>query len=399
MQPTNTTFLGLAPFLRMSIAGIDLLPSGQEMLKQTENNPDDANLWMNLSTAMLCLGQRDLGLAIQEQALALNRVYVLPASQQPAKLRILMLSVPGDLAANTPLDCLLEDSEIDLIFYYLSADNLFPAPIPEHDVLMVGISESDENQNLLASLESALSAWPRPIINAPQHIPKTARTLASKLLRDIPGLLMPTTVRAHRDTLRAVATGKHTLSDHFNDCDFPIILRPVGSHAGRDLSKLDGPEEISDYLSKLQDEEFYLSRFIDYSAQDGLFRKMRIALIDGTPYACHMAVSTNWMIHYVNAGMYDESDKREEEAAFMNNFNDFVHRHQTALEAIYQLTKLDYFCIDCAETQDGRLFVFEIDHAMVVHAMDPEQMFPYKQQHIQKARDAFQNFVLRLAAK
>jgi hypothetical protein len=124
-----------------------------------------------------------------------------------------------------------------------------------------------------------------------------------------------------------------------------------------------------------------------------------VALIDGKPYACHMGVSSHWMIHYVNAGMYENAKKREEEAVFMEHFDDFAQRHRPALDAIYQRTKLDYLCIDCAETQDGQLFVFEIDHAMVVHAMDPENLFPYKQFHMQKVKTAFRDFLFRLTNK
>ncbi|MDR3432231.1 MAG: hypothetical protein P4L95_10090, partial [Rouxiella aceris] len=50
----ETPFVGLAPFLRMSIAGTDLQPVGQAMLAEIEHYPDDANLWMNLSIALLC---------------------------------------------------------------------------------------------------------------------------------------------------------------------------------------------------------------------------------------------------------------------------------------------------------------------------------------------------------
>ena len=104
------------------------------------------------------------------------------------------------------------------------------------------------------------------------------------------------------------------------------------------------------------------------------------------------------MIHYVNAGMYDEAWKRDEEAFFMAHFDSFAERHRLALDAIWRRTKLDYLCIDCAETPDGALLVFEIDHAMVVHAMDPEHQFPYKRAHMQKVKDAFRNFLLRLTA-
>ena len=125
---------------------------------------------------------------------------------------------------------------------------------------------------------------------------------------------------------------------------------------------------------------------------------MRVVLIDGKPYACHMGVSSHWMIHYVNAGMYEEAWKREEEARFMDDFDDFAERHRLALEAIYQRAQLDYLCIDCAETPDGQLLIFEVGHAMVVHAMDTEAMFPYKQMHMLKVKNAFRDYLFRLTA-
>jgi len=377
----------------MNIAGTDLRPICREMLPLAERNTTDANLWMNLSVVMQCLGQRDVGLAIQTQALALMRIYHLAASVQPAGLRLLMLAVPGDIAANMPLDCLLENSDIDLVVYYVSPDDALALPVPEHDALIVAICESDENRAILASLEQALAAWPKPVINAPQDIPKTGRPAASRLLQDVPGLLIPPTLRASRPRLEAIACGDASLPEQFEDCDFPIIVRPVGSHAGRNLDKMNCPEEISAYLSKADGAEFFLSRFIDYSGKDGLFRKFRVALIDGEPFACHMAVSSAWMIHYLNAGMYEDAQKREEEASFMAQFENFARRHRVALDAIYRRTKLDYLCIDCAETLEGRLLVFEIDHTMVVHAMDPEHLFPYKQPHMQKVKTAFRDLL------
>lgn len=80
----------------------------------------------------------------------------------------------------------------------------------------------------------------------------------------------------------------------------------------------------------------------------------------------------------------------------MQDFDTFAERHRLALLAIYQRTHLEYICIDCAETLDGQLLVFEIDHAMVVHAMDPEDLFPYKQEHIRKLQHAFREYLFRL---
>lgn len=397
MAQFDTPFIGLAPFLRMSIHGDDLRPACAELLTKATDNPDNSNLWMNLSTAMLCIEQRDLGLSIQSQALEMSRIYYLSAAVQPAKLRLLLLMSPGDLAANTPLDCLLENTDIDLIFYYLSAGDPLSQPIPDHDVIMVAFSELEENDMLIATLDQTLKNWPRPVINSPLCIPSTRRDTASQLLQNIPGLCIPTTHRISRANLESVSNAECHLSEVIAYHDFPVIVRPLNSHAGRDLAKIETRADIAEYLSRVKDDTFFLSKFIDYSGHDGQFRKFRVAIIDGTPFACHMAVSSHWMIHYVNADMYEDAAKRAEERLFMETFDNFIRRHETALNEIYQRTGLDYLCIDCAETRSGELLIFEIDHAMIVHAMDSEELFPHKRIHMAKVKSAFRDFLIHLA--
>lgn len=390
----QTSFRGLAPFLRQSIAGADQQAVAQALLDKAAGDDGDANLWMNLSIAMQCLGQRELGLSIQQQALAMSRIYRIPATEQPARFRLLMLMAPGDLSANTPLECLLEHGGIELIHYYVTPGDPLAQPVPDHDALIVAIGQVEDNRGLLESLTQPLAQWPKPVINSPQHIHATERSVVSALLHDAPGIVIPPTLHATRAALLEIAAGA-VLPDGIA---FPLILRPIDSQAGRDLARIDGPDAIAPYLAELDEENFFLSRFVDYSGADGLFRKFRIALIDGIPYACHMAVSSDWMVHYVNAGMYEDARKREEEAVFMANFDDFARRHHAALNAVHRRIGLDYLCIDCAETPDGRLQIFEADHVMVVHAMDPEDMFPYKQAHILKIRQAFRDYLFRLTA-
>lgn len=54
---------------------------------------------------------------------------------------------------------------------------------------------------------------------------------------------------------------------------------------------------------------------------------------------------------------------------------------------------LNYLTIDCAESKDGRLLVFEADTGMIVHDMDPVDIFPYKKRQMQKVFSAFQNAI------
>ena len=121
-----------------------------------------------------------------------------------------------------------------------------------------------------------------------------------------------------------------------------------------------------------------------------LYNKQRIVFIKGKAFASHMALSDHWIVHYLSAGMSQSAAKRAVEQAWMENFDtDFAVRHAEAFAALHRHIDLDYFGIDCAELPDGRLLVFEVDVAMVVHNMDSAGIYPYKQVAMRKLFDAF----------
>ena len=148
---------------------------------------------------------------------------------------------------------------------------------------------------------------------------------------------------------------------------------------------------LAGYLAARPEQDFSIAPFIDYRSDDGLYRKYRIALIGGRAYACHMAVSAHWMIHYLNAEMRERAERRAEEARFFAEFDEnFVVRHEKALSTINERFGLDYIPFDCGETPDGRLLVFEAGSNMIVHSMDPPDLFPYKPPQMKKVFGAFQ---------
>ena len=88
--------------------------------------------------------------------------------------------------------------------------------------------------------------------------------------------------------------------------------------------------------------------------------------------------------------MAESAEKRDEEARFMAEFDEgFAVRHAAALREINRRIGLDYFGVDCDETPDGKLLIFEVDSCMIVHAIDPVEVFPYKQAQMRKLFDAF----------
>lgn len=395
----NAPLIGTAPLMRRAFAGEDLTPVGQTLLQRAQTYPNDAHAYMDFSTVLQLTGNRDDALAVQAEAIMLQPHYTIPAEREPA-LTLLVLMGPGDLMANTPVEFLVENSDVTLELLYLRADEEFPEEVPEHDVMLVAVAESQTNQVLLERLADYVSDWPRPVINRPEQIRVLSRDGVCAALRGLRGVEMPISVRTGRGALNSVAAGDLPIETLINDGGFPIIVRPLGSHAGTNLEKVDTPAALAKYLRSVEGAQFYVSRFVDYRGGDGLFRKYRVALIDGKPYICHYAISQNWMIHYLNAGMTESQEKRAEEAAEMARFDDgFAKRHAAALQAIDQRMNLPYLGIDCAEMPNGDLLIFEADNAMIVHAMDPQDMFPYKVPAMQKVFTAFRRLLLKTSGR
>jgi glutathione synthase/RimK-type ligase-like ATP-grasp enzyme len=393
---TSAPFLGFASLFRLALSGADLMPLRAELIERAQCDPSDANALWDVSMLLQLTGNHGLALQVQAQALEESRHYHVPASVPPAGIRLLAIMGPGDLMANTPIECLLDGMDVSLDMIYVTTEYPLPASLPAHDVMMVCVGENDDNRPLLDRLAHDLRAWPRPVVNRPQQILGVSRDGVCARLQGAPGVAMPTTARVPRSVIDALADGRREITAILPNETFPIIVRPAGSHAGTGLVKIDASTDFIAYLDAQPETEFCVTPFIDYRQPDGLFRKYRVSLIDGRPYLSHLAISSHWMIHYLNAGMAESAAKREEEARVMATFDDdFARRHGEAFRAIGERIGLDYLGIDCGETPDGRLLVFEADNSMVVHAMDPVDLYPYKVPQMRRVFTAFRDMLAR----
>ncbi len=383
--------LGLSYLAQMMFDGVDLQPTFNGLIARANEDPADAGAWFDLSVILMLTGQAEQGLAIQAQALALSRLYR-RIHGDGSGLKVLAIMTSGGFMANTPLDFMLEGSNVQLDLLYVTEDGAFPDDVPVHDLAFLAIGESDENQRVLAAITPALAAWPMPVINGrPDRIAALTRDGVCAMFAGSERIVSPVTSRLDRAVVEEIARGTAALADPLPNAVFPIIIRPVDSHAGQGLEKIDDAEALGAYLAQQASPEFYLSAFVDYSGLGGLFRKTRIAFIAGAPFVSHLAISSRWMVHYLNADMAERPERRAEEAAFMADFDGaFAARHAAAFAELQEAFGLDYFAIDCGETRDGRLLLFEADVAMIVHAMDSETLYPYKKPAMRRLFNAFQ---------
>jgi hypothetical protein len=340
------------------------------------------------------------GRDLLDTALTASRLFRIAgttAARTNPPLRLLALMAPGDLMTNIPLDFLTRHLNIRLDLLYVLPGRPLPPVLPDHDVAFFAIGEADAP--MLARLHRLYAAWPRPALNDPAFLPVLERETLSRSLAGLPGLCSPVA-----RTITAAALRAHLQRMPAPEADgfapaYPCLIRPQGSHAGAGLVRADAPAELETYLRNATAPAFTVTAFQDYAGADGMFRKLRVAFIDRSPFLCHMAVSGHWMVHYLNAGMTESAGKRAEEARAMAEFDHgFARRHAAAFNLLHQRLGFDYYSIDCAETPDGRLLVFEADTAAIIHLMDPAALFPYKVPQMRRVFAAFEAMLCRAVA-
>jgi hypothetical protein len=398
MEPPCADRIGFAKLTTMAFRGTDLRALRDELISKVAGGTAGAGDGLDLSLITQLLGDKQTGIAIQTEVLAFHQLFRSPCSAEKPKLRVLALAAAIDMGGNTPIEFLLEESGIELLTLYIIPGIELPAPLPDHDVAIVVASDSEESRDALGIIDSVAARWPRPMLNPPRLVCNLDRDKLYRLLRAIDGLDIPATLCVKRAQLSELAQSNLVSTDIAAELQFPIIVRPRGSHAGVGLAKVDDRAAIGRYLAERAEQEFFVSRFVDYANDDGLFRKYRIVVVDGRPYACHMAIADRWDIWYLNADMTFSESKRREEQDFMRTFDSgFAIRHQGALAAMIDRIGLDYFTIDCAENKRGELLIFEADNTAVVHNMDLPEVFPYKPPQMRAIFQAFAAMLFRHA--
>jgi hypothetical protein len=390
--------IGFSKLTTMAFNGIDLRSLRDELISKINNETASAGDGLDLSLIFQLLGDKRMGLAVQTEVLSSHQLYRSPCLLEKPKLRVLALAAATDMGSNTPIEFLLEESGIELRVLYVIPQAELPVPLPDHDIAIVIASDSEDCQYALRKIGEVASRWPRPLLNLPRNICNLDRDKLYRLLRGIEGLDIPATVAMTRARLSDVAQSKIPFAEIATELQFPIVIRPRGTHAGVGLAKLDDGQALDRYLMERSEEEFFVSRFVNYASEDGLFRKYRVAFIEGKPFACHMAIADRWDIWYLNADMAGSAAKRLEEGTFMWTFDvGFGRRHATALAGIAERVGLDYFTIDCAENRSGELLVFEADNTAVVHNMDSPEVYPYKPPQMRLIFEAFAAMLHRRA--
>jgi glutathione synthase/RimK-type ligase-like ATP-grasp enzyme len=305
-------------------------------------------------------GARHLGEAVARKvAFRSNAPY--------AARRVLVLKTAGGYLANALLDFCIDPRRTNLDTFYVTPTTGALPDLPADGVLFNAISETEAHAATIARAIALTDAQPHAVLNPPRSLRNVRRTeLAGRLLPVAGAGALPAVRASRRDPIAPA---------------FPLLMRPVDTHRGDGLERIDDASGVAAYVARNPAEHYILTPFVDYRSHDGYYRKYRVVVVGGVPYPYHLGISETWLVHYWRAArlMRAHGWMRAEEERFLREPEAVFPAWSRVFGEIAAALGLDYFGVDCALLEDGNVLVFECDPSAFVHCReDPNDVFAYK---------------------
>ena len=260
-------------------------------------------------------------------------------------------------------------------------------PLPPHTVVFNAIGDADLCAEALDHAQMVLERTEAPVINPPANVRRTGRIEIAARLAAIPGVIAPLTRLVKRQALRDAP-----------DLRFPLLLRSPGFHMGQHFVRIEGREEL-DRSAALPGDELLAIEYLDARGTDGRSRKYRVLFIDGVLYPLHLAIATDWKVHYFSADMAISQAFRDEERRFLEDMAGTLDaKTMQALKAIEAILGLDYAGIDFGVAADGSVLLFEANATMAILTPAADPIWDYRRAPIGRALAAATRLVRTRAA-
>ena len=306
----------------------------------------------------------------------------------PVSVLLLMSAIGG----NTPTRWLLDDRVFQV--HTVIVEYVQPTTkLPPHQLIFNAISDADLAASALIAAKAWLQHTVAPVINPPSSLEKTGRLAIAKRFDGIPRLMVPRVARWSKASLTDSTSREARLPQGWH---FPILLRAPGFHTGRHFIKVDHERDLPSALVSLPGQDVLMIEFIDVRRGDGNYRKYRVMMMDGQLYPLHLAISSDWKVHYFTSDMANHAAYREEEAWFLENMQDVIGaRAMDTLQYIQKELGIDYAGLDFAVNENGDLVLFEANATMVVVPPDADSMWDYRRPAVNRILHAAQHMMMK----
>lgn len=231
-------------------------------------------------------------------------------------------------------------------------------------VIFNQIADPDTHRGSLERCVELCASVDSPVINHPENVIRSSREQVSRALQGIPGVTMPRTFRFQPRSPQEVVARAEA-----EGLGYPFLVRIAGLHGGVSMVRVNhGDDHSALHAMPFDGRDFYLAEFVDFQSPDGLYRKIRVVVVDGVPLIRHLLINTDWMVHASSGDFMDRHPPLVEEArSVLADFERSIRpKVEAATATIAERLGLDFFGIDCHIDDAGHMIVFEANANMNV---------------------------------
>ena len=395
-----------------------------EAVRHHPNNPKG---YVNLATLLFLLGEIEQARALFEAALRLDPHHVhahrgmgnllaetgdqagarwhrdkgfqtrflttLPYRGHQTPIRVLLLVAAA--GGNTPMTSFLDDQVFET--HVLVTEYYDPkVPLPPHDVVFNSVGDADICREGLEAACALIKRRQRPVINHPLAVLKTGRLSNVMRLRGVPNVVVPQMVACKRGMLTGPGGAPFVEESGFS---FPLLIRAPGFHTGQYFHRVEDMAGLAAAAAQIPADDLWLIEQLDSRDANGLYRKLRVMMIDGQLYPLHLAISKDWKVHYFTAGMAEAPEHRRIDGEFLADMERSIGTPAAAaLQRICATLGLDYAGIDFAVNARGEILFFEANATMVMAPLSADPKWDYRRRAFDAVFAAVRRMILERAA-
>lgn len=304
---------------------------------------------------------------------------------------------PGQLVKHFP-----EDFHFTYVFAGEAGRQSVRKQIPKPDFVINNHvnAEAVLSGGNLSGIIELVESFGVPVVNHPAKMIRTTRDCTAKLFADIPGVVVPKTMRFSPFG----KTREELVGEIENQYDYPLITRTLIAQQGKGMTKVDSREALVTALSSdFLENDFFVTEFVDSREKNKFYRKIRAAIVRGEIIIIRVDCDTYWNVHA------RKSDERvafylantyllDEEKQLCKNPEAALGRSAIqSLQTIRDRIPLDVFGIDFDVDANGKLVFYEANATMNLFSTARKEV-QYPQEPEDSLKRAFRHYFTSLAA-